>query len=297
MKKKTNPPLTPVLHEVARENKLMVEWLHWLDYHVPLILPTTVTMSVYFALEGIVGSGKTTVMQWLEEILNKNGYSYVIIPEPVEKFKKKLTYDPLEECYRDPEKSAALAQIHIMDESIKHYTAEIAKARSKSVDFIISERSICSPLIFTDAYFLDEKFSAFTKDSINMMWDQDMDGFDVNRVKPDCIVLLKVPVQKAKTRIRECRDTVRSESEIDSLGSSYSSFLENQEKACERFMENTDIPHQVVDLKKEKDVTPRDVAFRVFRILKDGICADRGSSADPLLRESDNSYEDEEDED
>ena len=121
----------------------------------------------------------------------------------MQKFKKKLSYDPLEECYRDPEKSAALAQIHIMDESVKHYTTEVAKARSKSVDFIISERSICSPLIFTDAYFLDEKFSAFTKDSINMMWDEDLDGFNVNGVKPDCIILLKVSIGKAKSRIKK----------------------------------------------------------------------------------------------
>ena len=241
-----------------------------------------------------MGSGKTTVIEWLQEILQKNGYSYFIIPEPMQKFKKKLTYDPLEECYRDPEKSVALAQIHIMDESVKHYTTEVAKARSKSVDFIISEQSICSSLIFTDAYFLDEKFSAFTKDSINMMWDEDLDGFDGNGVKPDCIILLKVSIGKAKSRIKEGGNTAqRSKSEIDNLSSYCSSFLENQDKACERFMESTDIPHQVIDLKKEKDVTPRDVACKVFKILKEGICADRGLSAEPLLPESDDAYEDE----
>ena len=245
-----------------------------------------------------MGSGKTTIIEWLQEILQKNGYSYFIIPEPVHKFKKKLTYDPLEECYRDPEKSAALAQIHIMDESVKHYTTEVAKARSKSVDFIISERSICSPLIFTDAYFLDEKFSAFTKDSINMMWDEDVDGFDVNGVKPDCIILLKVPPSRAKSRIRDGPNTAgRSKSEIDTLTSYHNSFLENQDKACERFMESTDIPHQVIDLKKEKDVTPRDVAVRVFKILREGICADKGLSAEPLLPESDDGYGDEDEED
>ena len=241
-----------------------------------------------------MGSGKTTIIEWLQEILQKNGYSYFIIPEPVQKFKKKMTYDPLEECYRDPEKSAALAQIHIMDESVKHYTTEVAKARSKSVDFIISERSICSPLIFTDAYFLDEKFSAFTKDSINMMWDEDLDGFDVNGVKPDCIILLKVSISKAKSRIREGGNTVEcSKSEIDKLSSYHNSFFENQDKACERFMESTDIPHQVIDLKKEKDITPQDVAVRVFKILKEGICADKGLSAEPLLPESDDGYKDE----
>ena len=58
MKKKTNPPLTPVLHEVARENKLMVERLHWLDYHVPPILPTTSYNECLFCFGGNSGEWK-----------------------------------------------------------------------------------------------------------------------------------------------------------------------------------------------------------------------------------------------
>ena len=40
-----------------------------------------------------------------------------------------------------------------------------------------------------------------------------MDEYDVNRVKPDSIIFLKVPVHKAKSRIKE-----GSKSEIDLLG-------------------------------------------------------------------------------
>ena len=128
-----------------------------------------------------------------------------------------------------------------------------------------------------------------------MMWDGDMDEYDVNRVKPDSIIFLKVPSHKAKSRIKEGKDTFHSKSEIDLLGSSYSNFLDNQEKVCQRFLENTDIPHQVIDMKKEGDVTPRDVALRVFKILKDGICAERASSVDPLLPDSEDYYDEEDD--
>ena len=86
-------------------------------------------------------------------MLLEDGRTFYMIPEPVEKFKKKITYNPLDECYKNPTQSAALAQIHIMDESVRHYTEEITKARKMKLDLVLSEQSIVSPLIFTDTYF------------------------------------------------------------------------------------------------------------------------------------------------
>ena len=54
-------------------------------------------MPIYFALEGIVGSRKMTLMEWLKVMLLKDGHTFYMIPEPVDKFKKKVTYNPLEE--------------------------------------------------------------------------------------------------------------------------------------------------------------------------------------------------------
>ena len=59
-------------------------------------------MPIYFALEGIVGSGKMTLLEWLKVMLLEDGYTFYMIPEPVDKFKKKVTYNPLEECYKCP---------------------------------------------------------------------------------------------------------------------------------------------------------------------------------------------------
>ena len=46
-------------------------------------------MPIYFSLDGIVGSGKTTMLEWLKEMLLDDGHTFYLIPEPVDKFKRK----------------------------------------------------------------------------------------------------------------------------------------------------------------------------------------------------------------
>ena len=232
-------------------------------------------MSFYFAIEGIIGSGKTTLLEWLKIMLLDDGHTFHMIPEPVEKFKKKITYNPLDKCYREPLQSAAMAQIHMMDKSIKHYTREVAKARKMKLDLILSEWSIVSPLIFTDAYFLDEVFSTFTKDSIDMMWGDETGGdADLGALKPDAIIFLKVSVSEVKSRLkREPPTSSWSEVELEFLTKhNLGRFLYYHEEACERFRETTDIPYHVVEV--DENLTPREVALQVYRILKGGIGAD-----------------------
>ena len=245
-------------------------------------------MSLYFAIEGIIGSGKTTLLEWLKIMLLEDGHTFYMIPEPVDKFKKKITYNPLEECYREPLLSAAMAQIHIMDESVKHYTEEVGKARKMKLDLILSERSIVSPLIFTHAYFLDEVFSAFTKDSIDMMWGDETGGdADLGTLKPDAIIFLKVPAGEVKSRLKkELPTTSRSEAEIEFLTKhNLGRFLHHHDEACERYRETTDIPHHVVEV--DANLSPREVALRVYKILMGGIGADGGTRRPLLSTKSD----------
>ena len=232
-------------------------------------------MPIYFALEGIVGSGKTTLLEWLKVMLLEDGHTFYMISEPVDKFKKKVTYNPLDECYKSPEQSAVMAQIHIMDESVKHYTEEVTKARKMKLDLVLSERSIVSPLIFTDTYFRSDIFSAFTKDSIDMMWgDETGNDADLAAVKSDVIIFLKVPACVARSWLKkEPANSPRSEAEREYLiKANFGSFLDHHSTACQRFMETTDIPHHVVEL--DANVTPREAAQRVYRILMVGIGAD-----------------------
>ena len=164
-----------------------------------------------------------------------------------------------------------------MDESGKHYTAEVTKARKMKLDLVLSERSIVSPLIFTDTYFRHDIFSAFTKDSINMMWgDETGNDADLVAVKPDTIIFLKVPLHVVRSWLKkESGNSSRSEAERQYLTKgNYSSFLDHHHDACWRFMDMTDIPHHEVEL--DKNVTPREAVLGVYIILMAGIGADGG---------------------
>ena len=199
-------------------------------------------MPIYFALEGIVGSRKMTLLEWFKVMLLKDGHTFYMIPEPVNKFKKKVTYNPLDECYKCPEQSAVIAQIHIMDESVKHYTEEVTKVRKMKLDLVLSEQSIASSLIFTDTYFQHDIFSAFTKDSIFMMWgDETGNDVDLAAVKPDVIIFLKVPPSVARSWLKkELGNSLLSAAEHEYLTKgNFGSFLDHHHEACQRFMDMT----------------------------------------------------------
>ena len=134
------------------------------------------------------------------------------------------------------EQSAVMAQIHIMDELIKHYTEEVTKARKMKLDLVLSERSIVSPLIFTDTYFWHDIFSTFTKDSIDMMWgDETSNDADLAAVKPDAIIFLKVPPSVARSWLKkELGNSSCSEVERQYLTKgNYDSFLDHHHEACQ----------------------------------------------------------------
>ena len=221
-----------------------------------------------------------------ENMLLEDGHMFYMILKPINKFKKKITYNPLEECYREPLTSAAMVKVHIMDESVKHYTAEVAKTRKMKLDLILSERSIVSPLIFTNAYYLDEVFSAFTKDSIDMMWGDETGGdADLGTVKPDAIIFLKVSTVEVKSRLKkESPNSSQSIVDLEFLTKqNLGRFLYYHDQACERFRGMTDIPYHVVEV--DENFTPREVALRVYRILREGIGADGGLRQPPSMSE------------
>ena len=62
-------------------------------------------------------------------------------------------------------------------------------------------------------------------------------------------------------------------------------FLHYHDEACERYRETTDIPYHVVEV--DENLTPREVALRVYRILMGGIGADGGTRRPLLSTKSD----------
>ena len=111
-----------------------------------------------------------------------------------------------------------------------------------------------------------------------MMWgDETSNDANLAAVKPDAIIFLKVPPSVARSWLKkEPGNSSRSEAEHQYLmKGNYGSFLDHHHEACRRFMDTTDIPHHEVEL--DENVTPREVALRVYGILMVGIGADGGS--------------------
>ena len=110
-----------------------------------------------------------------------------------------------------------------------------------------------------------------------MMWgDETGNDVDLAAVKPDAIIFLKVPLSVARSWLKkELGNSSRSEAERQYLTKgNYGSFLDHHHEACWRFMDTTDIPHHEVEL--DKNMTPREAALWVYRILMVGIGADGG---------------------
>ena len=114
-----------------------------------------------------------------------------------------------------------------------------------------------------------------------MMWrDETGNDADLVAVKPDVIIFLKVPASVARSWLKkELGNSSHSAAEPEYLTkANYGSFLDHYD-ACQQFMDTIDIPHHEVEL--DKNMTPREAAQRVYRILMVGIGAD-GSSATPV---------------
>lgn len=232
------------------------------------------THPTYFALEGITCSGKTTVMGWMGDLLEKEGYKYNLIPEPVEKYKTWKTYDPLVEMYQNSSQSAAMAQMHMMNEGMRYYSQNIVTAKRTDSDLIISDRSILSPLVMCDTYFRSGKFGAFTKDYLSLMWEEQMsDRYQILDVKPDVHIFLDLPTHLARKRLRADEGQQCKKSETDFLISGDT--VEHMQAAYQSFFPKNDIPCRTISVTQK--MTSHDVAHAVYTVIREEMCAEGGT--------------------
>ena len=198
----------------------------------------------YFAIEGIMGSGKTTVMGWLGDLLETDGYKFNLVPEPVNDFKWWKTYDPLVECYQNCNQSVAMAHMHIINTSLRYYSQNILMARRTDSNLIVSDGSVLSPPVSVDVYFRHGTFSAFTKDSLCITWEEQMrDWYEIQNVKPDVIIYLQTPTQLAYDRLLNDESKQHCKSETNFLREA---MLMNMDSAYVSFLQKTDIPHHTI---------------------------------------------------
>ena len=227
----------------------------------------------YFAIEGIPVSGKTMAMGWLGDLLETDGYKFNLVPKPVNEFKWWKTYDPLVECYQNCNQSAAMAHMHIMNTSLRYYSQNILMARCMDSDLIVSDRSILSPPVFADVYFRHSTFSAFTKDSLCITWEEQMrDQYEIQNVKPDVIIYLDTPTDLAYRRLVNDESQQHCKSKTNFLRET---MLIHMDSAYEYFLQKTDIPHHTIRVTNK--MTRQDVGNEVYSLIRQEMCAEGGS--------------------
>ena len=104
-------------------------------------------MSRTIIIEGVIGSGKTSLLDCVEEFLIGKGYTVKKIPEPVEGWSDILPY-----FYSDLSKWAYPLQVKVYIERVK---AMLDAYQDTGVDFYLLERSPFSDTLFVELLFKD----------------------------------------------------------------------------------------------------------------------------------------------
>lgn len=147
----------------------------------------------YIAIEGNIGSGKTTVLK----ILKDTQPSLFCIEEPVSAFEQFSHHNPLKLSYENPQTNAAIAQHHIIAQACKHYGNKSLLPSRLDHDCMISERSILSPLAFIQNGLLNGTFSSFVSDYLSV----ELVKKSMNCRPPDFIIYLDVPANRCHFRM------------------------------------------------------------------------------------------------
>lgn len=151
------------------------------------------------SLEGNIGSGKTTLLEKIRPHLPEN---VEIVLEPVARFSTyKDTWNPLELFYNNPKRTAFFVQLHIIQEQIKYYEEILQNSQA---DILLCERSLWSPIIFTNALSNRLYLNPFEADKLN-----DLCHNAIKKLTPgkplglDHIFFMKTPTSVCLERIKQ----------------------------------------------------------------------------------------------
>ena len=205
----------------------------------------------YFSLEGLVGSGKSSVLKILASFLKKEKKPFSVVSEPVFLFTKyqEGVYNPLVEMQKDPTRNMVTAQMHILTQSRDYYSRALL---TDSSSLIVSDRSIFSCYAFIDCYFRKKYFTRFSKDFMINMWREECERVH----SPDCFIFIDTPPEKYRNHLiddSQCSFLDRTTGTQD--------FLTDLRCSHEKMFSITDVPVDRVEVAEH--MTPADVAMAV----------------------------------
>lgn len=141
----------------------------------------------YVSLEGSIGSGKTSFMNYFKSFQKK----CLAIDEPVKQFSsyKGLDHNPLLSAYHYPLHDAGLTQLHIIEKCANYYNLnKWFKDGNHKYKIAVSERSVLSPEIFTNAHYSEGNLTRFGKQYVLDYFHHRLDNVKI----PDAFIFLNV---------------------------------------------------------------------------------------------------------
>lgn len=209
--------------------------------------------STYISIEGVVGVGKSTVIDLLANDFFFPSHGEKILKEPLGLYQTFKHYNPLLEMYRDPKSNAAITQFHIIDAAFEHYSAAV---RDKA-PIIITERCQKSACVFIEANRRLGNLSDFAADFL-------LNYSDKKTVEnPEVCIYLKCSPTVACQRVAFRKR--KEESEADNL-------LSLQEALDDCYASNSFFKENMITIEVSETDTPIVVAKKVYREIFDYMC-------------------------
>lgn len=150
--------------------------------------------AVFVSLEGLVGSGKTSLISLLASRLPWPRFMF--ITEPVDAYNTFLHHHPLELSYTSPKQNFPMSQLHIMKQNLKN----ISQASTSPLDceLVLCERSLASATVFINTAYDLGHISEYTRDYLLFL----LNHYCLSSPKAEHIIYLHADKQTISKRVR-----------------------------------------------------------------------------------------------
>ncbi len=220
---------------------------------------------MYIAIEGLIGTGKSTLLMELKKRLLTRRVHFVF--EPVLQFNNfSNRHQPLALAYEHPS-DAAISQAHIIDVLEKYYHS-LPDQYFNPDHLLLGERTLFAPKLFVETRHKLKLFGDFTREWLLKYSDKHLPSADP-KFQPDIIIFLNSTSKRcmanmsARNRAGEC---AVPQSFLDALNVEYQHFKETlHERGIQVHtisVENASV-HKVVEealsfLRSIRVITPAD---------------------------------------
>lgn len=148
-------------------------------------------------IEGIIGAGKTTLIEFLLRKFTQDNLNFCLVKEPVDKW---IQNGSLDRFYKNPGRKAYQFQTMAFHDRILEIISVFEK--NPTADIFILERSVYSDILFMKTLLElktieNDEYEDYKK--LWVMWQ----NLIPPTLKPTHFIYLKLPVEEAMKRLRE----------------------------------------------------------------------------------------------